>query len=96
MVLGAYVELCRELLPEREIDRSLVEHQCYLITEDKLFHETAGSQYNEQHYQNVYRSWVQLSGDLIWDRRLLFGSSNTMGLAPDKAQDGDIICVPLR
>ncbi len=39
--MSAYAEVCHELLPKREMDPSLAEHNHYMIAENKMWHKTA-------------------------------------------------------
>jgi hypothetical protein len=94
-LLGGFAELFKEMYPTRALDSVLVECANFIHAEDRQVSEADNIPYDAAVNSSVWRSWVQSSVAMTWDRRFFIGSEDTMGMAPESSLEGDIICIPL-
>ncbi|KAH7355364.1 heterokaryon incompatibility protein-domain-containing protein [Rhexocercosporidium sp. MPI-PUGE-AT-0058] len=95
-VLGGFVELFMEVYPARDIGASLTGHSDFIHAQGQHDAQTAANvSYNATAESVVWRSWVQFSVAATWDRRFFVGSKGIVGMAPESALEGDVVCILL-
>jgi len=94
-LLGGFAELFMEMYPTRALDSVLVEYANFIHAEDRQDSEANNIPYDAAVNSSIWRSLVQSSVGMTWDRRFFIGSEGTMGMAPESSLEGDIICIPL-
>lgn len=94
-ILGAYADLYNEFHPDEAIDNTLASYWNGVIT------KTARQMHTEPtaefvHNQRLYwRNWIYTSTGYMSNRRFFISSTTEMGMAPEQAMEGDIVCVLL-
>jgi hypothetical protein len=94
-ILGGFAELFLEMDPTRVLDRALVDCANFIHAEDRQRAQANSEPHNTTAQSIIWRAWVQLSVAMTWDRRFFVCSGEIMGMAPESALEGDIICIPL-
>lgn len=91
---GAFARFHKELLAPEYIDPMLQECWDATIKRKKQACQERGTAFDEDGFLEFWWTSADISTFNLWGRRF-FISGNVMGLAPDVAMEGDIICVPL-
>jgi hypothetical protein len=94
-IIGGFAELFLEMDPTGVLDRALVDCANFIHAGDRQRAQANSKPHNTTAQSIIWRAWVQLSVAMTWDRRFFVGSGEIMGMAPESALEGDIICIPL-
>ncbi|KAG9235262.1 heterokaryon incompatibility protein-domain-containing protein [Amylocarpus encephaloides] len=94
-MLGGFAELFMEMYPSRVLDSILREHAMSIHANHRQDAQATNVPYDAAAESIVWRSWVQFSVAVTWDRRFFLSTEGTMGVAPESSLEGDVICIPL-
>ncbi|CAI4219797.1 unnamed protein product [Parascedosporium putredinis] len=98
-ILGMFSDYVKELYPDKVIEPLEQYWQAFIESSMNRRGGLLGRSYDMkikelERDKQIIRSWRRIFAAYCWDRRFFISSSGRMGLAPDAAEEGDVICIP--
>ncbi|PKS05467.1 hypothetical protein jhhlp_008844 [Lomentospora prolificans] len=100
-ILGMFGDFIKETHPDQKVDEVLEKYwQEFIDVSMNRRVGLMGRSYDRkikelERDKQIVRSWRRIFAAYCWDRRFFLDNHGRMGLVPDEAKEGDVVCIPL-